>query len=92
MKKLALVAAALALSACATDTSMVRQVMLDQIAAWNAAGVDPVQMDGQRLLYASLACGTLSSISTVLDPTAPALPADLADWCAVALKAAAPAS
>lgn len=72
-------------------SAVIRAVMLDQIATYNAAGIDPVQLAPDKLLYAALACGSLSAIGTVVDPTAPVLGSDLGDWCAAAVRAAAPA-
>lgn len=98
MKTLAIPLAALALAGCATGgmdadrSDAIRSIMHQQIAAWNAAGIDPLALAPQQLLYASLACGTLSSLSTVVDPTAASLAPALGAWCSTAVQAAAPAA
>jgi hypothetical protein len=95
MRKLALIGVAFMLAGCATmDTSRtdaIRETLLVQLSAINATGIDPLQLDASKLMYASVGCGVLSSLGTVIDPTAPTLTDELAGWCELVLAAAAPA-
>jgi len=95
MRKLILAGCALALAGCAglnADTSSaIRLQYATQLEAWNAAGLDPIQLDAQELLFAGVACGTLASISSVINPDAPDLNQELAAWCVKVVDTLAPA-
>ena len=98
MRLLTLALAGAALAGCAmTDATVqrsqaVRAAFEQQLAAWNAAGVDPLQLAPQQQIYATIACGALSSIGSVIDPDAPTLTGEIAAWCADAVRAASPAA
>jgi hypothetical protein len=91
---------AILLAGCAGVTSpefhqgsqAVRAEFERQVEQWNAAGLDPIQLTFEQRMYALLGCGTLSSLSTVINPTAPTLSEGAAAWCATLAKAAAPAA
>lgn len=67
----------------ATKSDKIRGLWLTQIEQLHAAGVDPIQMSDEKVLYFSLACTTLTSLSTVIRPETPELSAEGLEWCAL---------
>lgn len=92
------------LSACATDpetgkrtidvdaSQAIRAAYLGQLQAWNAAGIDPIQLKGNELLYAATICGTLSAVGSLWRPDSPELTAEGGAWCAALVQTLAPAA
>lgn len=93
MKHLALIAA-LALAGCmpTENSQALRAAYATQIEIWNAAGIDPLQLEPRELMLASASCATLTSLSTVTNPDAPEMTDDLAQWCVEVVRALAPAA
>lgn len=95
MRRILIGALALGLAGCATydadKSAAIRAVLMANIEAANAAGVDPLQLAPDRLIYFSLACATAASLSTIINPDAPELSSEGLAWCELVAKAAAPA-
>jgi len=93
MKNLILAgAAALALSACsgwapsADRSAILRTAAIEQIAALNAAGIDPVQLSPERQALAASSCAMATTLMTVYRGDIPDAPDMVRDYCAVLLK------
>ncbi len=95
MKPLIALAAALALSGCAslseTSVALVKTAAIGTIQQWNAAGVDPVQASPDTLAKIGAACGTAMAVVTVWNPAVPEADEQVAAFCELAMRAAAPA-
>lgn len=84
-----------AASTCTTTqiegSKAVRVMYYNTLSAWNSAGVDPSTLSEKELLFAGAGCGTLTALSTVYDPSAPEMSAEVGEWCAAAVALLAPA-
>lgn len=88
MRKL-IVVAGLVLAGCGADPAALRTFAESQVAAYNAAGIDPAQLGVAEQMYVALACSTLSGAAALSER--PEMGGEIAQWCRVALQAAAPA-
>lgn len=82
-----LIAAVIPLAGCGTMTEAEKGILeasrtfaVTQIIAFNAAGVDPLNLNEQQRVYASLGCGLISGGVELLSPD-PAVVNEIVDWC-----------
>jgi hypothetical protein len=75
-------------------TQAIRQAFATEIGRWNAQGIDPVQIlnDPVKRAFALAGCGSLTSISSVVNPGAVSMTDELGLLCLDLVRALAPAA
>lgn len=98
MKWLTMTFFALILSGCTSgflETADSRKAAITflqaTVASYNAAGIDPVQLDDSKLAILTASCATLVGVNTLVRPDFPEADAELLGFCATVAQAAAPA-
>ena len=69
-----------------------RAAAITSLEAYNAAGVDPIQLEPEKLAILSATCLSLTAVATVWVAEMPEVSADVLGFCDLAIRAASPAA